>query len=93
MITEEFRKAWPYEFGLVYSVTLSPDNLETSLQVQNKGSESFDFHVLLHNYFKVPVSCTSRLHGELALTRRVLGRLQNRRHKPPRQSIHRQSRQ
>ncbi|EEA21884.1 hypothetical protein TMatcc_008691 [Talaromyces marneffei ATCC 18224] len=54
MISEEFRKAWPYEFGLVYSVTLSPDRLETSLQVQNKGSESFDFHVLLHNYFKVP---------------------------------------
>lgn len=56
MIAEESRKAWPYEFGLVYSVTLSPDRLETSLQVQNKGSQPFDFHVLLHNYFKVPVS-------------------------------------
>lgn len=91
MITEEFRKAWPYEFGLVYSVTLSPDSLETSLQVQNKGSESFDFHVLLHNYFKVPVGCTSRLHSEMALTRGILGRLQNRCHKSQRQSIHRQS--
>lgn len=93
MITEEFRKAWPYDFGLVYSVTLSPDSLETSLQVQNKGSESFDFHVLLHNYFKVPVSYIPPSHSVLALTRDNLGRLQNYRHKPPRQSIHRQSRQ
>lgn len=93
MITEDFRKAWPYEFGLVYSVTLSPDSLETSLQVQNKGLESFDFHVLLHNYFKVPVSHSPPSHGELPLTRDTLGCLQNRCHKPQRQSIHRQSRQ
>lgn len=68
MITEEFRKAWPYEFGLVYSVILSPESLETSLQVQNKGSESFDFHVLLHNYFKIPVSSIILFTVELALT-------------------------
>lgn len=68
MISDEFRKAWPYEFGLVYSVTLSPDSLETSLQVQNKGSESFDFHVLLHNYFKVPVSFASPSCNVLTLT-------------------------
>jgi glucose-6-phosphate 1-epimerase len=55
MLSEEFRKAWPYEFGLVYSVILSPESLETSLQVQNKGNEAFDFHVLLHNYFRVKV--------------------------------------
>ncbi|KAL1989186.1 hypothetical protein VTN96DRAFT_3733 [Rasamsonia emersonii] len=53
MLSEEFRKAWPYEFGLVYSVTLSSEGLETSLQVQNKGTEAFEFHVLLHNYFRV----------------------------------------
>lgn len=55
MLSEEFRKAWPYEFGLVYSVTLSTEGLETSLQVQNKGTEAFEFHVLLHNYFRVKV--------------------------------------
>jgi len=55
MLSEDFRKAWPYEFGLVYSVILSPESLETSLQVQNKGTESFEFHVLLHNYFRVKV--------------------------------------
>lgn len=53
MLSEEFQKAWPYDFGLVYSVTLTKEGLETSLQVQNKGSENFDFQVLLHTYFKI----------------------------------------
>ncbi|GMF74345.1 unnamed protein product [Aspergillus oryzae var. brunneus] len=43
MLTEYFQKAWPYDFGLVYSVTLTKESLETSLQVQNKGSQNFDF--------------------------------------------------
>lgn len=53
VLCEEFRKAWPYEFGLVYSVTLTKDGLETSLQVQNKGSQNFDFQVLMHTYLKI----------------------------------------
>ncbi|KAE8147966.1 galactose mutarotase-like domain-containing protein [Aspergillus avenaceus] len=53
MLAEEFPKAWPYDFGLVYSVTLTKESLETSLQVQNKGSENFDFQVLMHTYFKI----------------------------------------
>lgn len=60
MLKEEVRAAWPYDFGLLYSVILSPEGLETSLQVQNKGNERFDFHVLLHNYFNVPV-CLARI--------------------------------
>ncbi|GMF84509.1 unnamed protein product [Aspergillus oryzae] len=43
LLTEYFQKAWPYDFGLVYSVTLTKESLETSLQVQNKGSQNFDF--------------------------------------------------
>jgi glucose-6-phosphate 1-epimerase len=58
MLSDQFRKAWPYEFGLVYSVILSPDSLETSLQVQNKGDKPFDFQVLLHTYLRVKVSST-----------------------------------
>ncbi|KAL1976670.1 hypothetical protein VTN31DRAFT_2952 [Thermomyces dupontii] len=54
MLKEDVRAAWPYQFGLLYSVILSPDALEISLQVQNKGNERFEFHVLLHNYFTVP---------------------------------------
>ena len=56
MLSEDFRKAWPYEFGLVYSVTLTKNSLETSLQVQNQGSQNFEFQVLMHTYLSVNVS-------------------------------------
>lgn len=56
MLSPEFQKAWEYDFGLVYSVTLTKDGLETSLQVQNKGTQNFDFQVLMHTYFNVEVS-------------------------------------
>ncbi|KAL5333568.1 class II aldolase/adducin N-terminal [Aspergillus crustosus] len=52
-LTPEFRSKWGYEFGLVYSVTLSTEGLGTSLQVRNQGEESFEFQVLLHTYFAV----------------------------------------
>ncbi|OJD24195.1 hypothetical protein ACJ73_04452 [Blastomyces percursus] len=53
MLSDKFKSDWPYEFGLVYSVTLSKDSLGSSLQVRNKGKKPFDFQVLLHTYFKV----------------------------------------
>lgn len=56
MLSPEFQSAWAYDFGLVYSVTLTKEGLETSLQVQNKGSQNFDFQVLMHTYFAVEVS-------------------------------------
>ncbi|KAK4549439.1 hypothetical protein LTR36_006436 [Oleoguttula mirabilis] len=52
-LSEDAKKAWPYDFGLVYSVTLGKDGLQTMLNVQNKGKESFEFQMLLHTYFKV----------------------------------------
>ena len=55
MLSDEIKKAWPYEFGLVYSVTLTPKRLETSLHVQNKGEKAFEFQVLLHSYLRVQV--------------------------------------
>ena len=55
MLSEEFRKAWPYEFGLVYSVTLTKDRLETALQVRNEGAQNFEFQVLMHTYLHVDV--------------------------------------
>lgn len=57
MLTEEFREAWPYEFGLMYSVTLTKDTLETSLQVRNEGKQNFEFQVLMHTYLSIEV-CT-----------------------------------
>ncbi|KAL8905942.1 MAG: hypothetical protein Q9207_002323 [Kuettlingeria erythrocarpa] len=44
---------WKYSFNLTYSVTLSQDNLETSLVVRNTGSSNYDFQVLFHSYFAV----------------------------------------
>jgi glucose-6-phosphate 1-epimerase len=55
MLTEEFREAWPYEFGLVYSVTLTKDTLETALQVRNEGKQNFDFQTLMHTYLNIAV--------------------------------------
>ncbi|PYI03748.1 galactose mutarotase-like protein [Aspergillus sclerotiicarbonarius CBS 121057] len=53
MLSEESQKAWPYQFGLVYSVTLTKGSLATSLQVQNQGEQNFDFQVLMHTYLSV----------------------------------------
>lgn len=61
MLSEEFRKAWPYEFGLVYSITLTKDALETTLQVRNEGKQNFEFQVLMHTYLNVEVSRTTHL--------------------------------
>lgn len=52
-LSEESRKAWPLDFGLVYSVTLSKDSLQAVLTVRNEGEESFEFQFLLHTYFKI----------------------------------------
>ncbi|KAL3436895.1 class II aldolase/adducin N-terminal [Aspergillus tetrazonus] len=53
LLSEDFKSKWPHEFGLVYSVTLSPEGLGTSLQVQNQGEKNFEFQVLLHTYFAI----------------------------------------
>ncbi|CZT25307.1 probable uncharacterized enzymes related to aldose 1-epimerase [Ramularia collo-cygni] len=53
-LSSEAKKAWPYEFGLVYSVTLSKDGrLQTMLSVRNDGKESFEFQMLFHTYFAI----------------------------------------
>jgi len=60
-LTEETRKAWPYAFGLVYSVTLGANSLQTMLNVRNEGKEAFEFQMLLHTYFKVKVRLTEHV--------------------------------
>ena len=57
-LSAEAKKAWPYEFGLIYSITLGTDGLETSMCVRNEGATSFEFQLLLHTYLRVTVrSC------------------------------------
>ena len=54
-LTEESRKAWPNEFGLIYSVTLAKEGLTTSIVVQNVGEKPWEFQVLMHTYLRVQV--------------------------------------
>ncbi|CAK3955894.1 glucose-6-phosphate 1-epimerase-like [Lecanosticta acicola] len=50
-LSADAKKAWPYEFGLAYSVTLGKDGLQTMLNVRNQDTKPFDFQMLLHTYF------------------------------------------
>jgi glucose-6-phosphate 1-epimerase len=52
-LSDEHKKAWPYEFGLVYTVTLGKDGLQTMLNVRNEGKESFEFQNLVNNKIKI----------------------------------------
>jgi glucose-6-phosphate 1-epimerase len=54
-LSEESRKAWPFEFGLIYSVTLGQGNLNTTMVVRNEGQEAWEFQTLMHTYFRVAV--------------------------------------
>jgi glucose-6-phosphate 1-epimerase len=63
MLSDAFKSKWAYEFGLVYSVTLGTDRLETTLQVRNTGETAFEFQTLLHTYFRVPVGDTLSIKG------------------------------
>ncbi|KKY15703.1 putative apospory-associated protein c [Phaeomoniella chlamydospora] len=63
MLDAEATKAWPYNFGLVYSVTLYKDALETNMHVQNKGSEAFEFMCLFHTYLKIKDITKTQVEG------------------------------
>jgi len=52
-LSPEAKKAWPFNFALIYSITLGVDGLETSMCVRNEGQESFEFQFLLHTYLRV----------------------------------------
>ena len=62
-LSEETKKLWPHEFGLIYSVTLGVDSLQTMLNVRNEGQESFEFQMLLHTYFSVEEISTTAVSG------------------------------
>ena len=55
-LTEESKQAWPYAFGLIYSVTLGKEGLTTSIVVRNEGESAWDFQLLMHTYLRVAVS-------------------------------------
>ena len=55
-LSEGSKKAWPFEFGLIYSVTLGRGILSTSMVVRNEGDDAWEFQTLMHTYFRVAVS-------------------------------------
>lgn len=65
-LPEAAKKSWPYDFGVVYSVTLSKEGLQTVVNVRNEGKESFEFQFLLHTYLRVKVRLLEKWHGVAA---------------------------
>ncbi|KAG0336951.1 hypothetical protein BG004_007846 [Podila humilis] len=63
MISDEFRKLWPFDFSLVYTIKLTVDHIETGLRVHNIGNRAFDFNTLLHTYFLIPNASTVKVIG------------------------------
>ena len=57
----DWRDKWGYQFGLVYSVTLAPGSLGTSLVVSNEGDDAFELQALLHTYLTVEVRYINNL--------------------------------
>lgn len=57
-VSESVRALWPYKFGLLFSVTLDRESLNTTLVITNDGDEPFDCQMLLHTYFKIKVRIT-----------------------------------
>jgi len=54
-LSEESKKAWPFAFGLIYSVTLGRESLGTSIVVRNEGEAPWEFQTLMHTYFRIKV--------------------------------------
>ncbi|KAI0137742.1 galactose mutarotase-like protein [Hypoxylon sp. NC0597] len=52
-LDDEVKKLWPYTFSLIYSVTLTPENLSTSIVVTNDGDQPIEFQVLMHTYLRI----------------------------------------
>ena len=67
-LSEGVRGKWPYEFGLVYSVTLGKGRLECSMLVKNEGKEVFEFQTLFHTYLQIKVRTRSSSCWSMMLT-------------------------
>ena len=77
MLTKISSEWKDYQFGITYSVTLSKEDLETTLAIRNTGTKDFEFQTLLHSYWAVDVSLLDRECGraETARSKTLNGRL------------------
>ncbi|KAK9354128.1 galactose mutarotase-like domain-containing protein [Lipomyces doorenjongii] len=53
-VSEAFRKAWGFDFTLIYTIALGADTLETAMRVENTSKVNWDFQILFHTYFRIP---------------------------------------
>lgn len=54
-LDQSVKDLWPYHFGLLYSVTLDRESLNTTLVVTNDGDTPFECQTLMHTYLKINV--------------------------------------
>ncbi|KAI2467077.1 galactose mutarotase-like protein [Annulohypoxylon bovei var. microspora] len=52
-LEDQVKSLWPFTFSIIYSVTLTPENLSTSIVVTNDGNQPFEFQTLMHTYLRV----------------------------------------
>ncbi|KAI0880062.1 galactose mutarotase-like protein [Annulohypoxylon maeteangense] len=52
-LDDQVKSLWPYTFSIIYSVTLTPENLSTSIVVTNDGNQPIEFQTLMHTYLRV----------------------------------------
>ncbi|XDG08944.1 hypothetical protein ABKA04_008559 [Annulohypoxylon sp. FPYF3050] len=52
-LEDQVKSLWPYTFSIIYSVTLTPENLSTSIVVTNDGDQPIEFQTLMHTYLRV----------------------------------------
>lgn len=57
------KSLWPFDFTLLYRVTLETGSLRTSIVITNAGDAAFNFHVLLHTYLKIDDINTTTVSG------------------------------
>jgi glucose-6-phosphate 1-epimerase len=66
--TPETRKHWPHEFALEITAHISGARLDVELEVNNTGSEAFEFTAALHTYLAVREVEECRVEGLRGLT-------------------------
>lgn len=54
-LDDKTKALWPYDFDLIYSVTLEKNSLITAMVITNKDAKAFEFELLMHTYLRVKV--------------------------------------
>lgn len=63
LLPSKWQQAWPYNFKLIYTVTLGEETLTSALEVENVDSKPFEFNILFHHYLYTPDVSETTVHG------------------------------